>query len=475
MKSNSSQGSNNASHEGQGKGKLNSRRNSSKKEESENNSSQKEEIKKPFDKYNGLTSEKIREIAKCYLRIGTDYYLYTEIYTAKKERVKILKKWKKSIIIEDHGKKIFSEIEKFFDFILVPDNTDNYKRNIGGCYNIYEPIQFRPTPGQFPHTENFLAHIFGQYINVGLDYLAIIFTKPAEKLPALCLVSKEQKTGKTTFLHWVSKIFGDNSVILGNEDFGSNFNTSWVSKLIIGIDESFIEKRVIKEKIKRLVTDDKILAENKGIDKVRRDFIGKFILLSNNEENFIQMDSEDNRFFVLKVPSVLEEDPFLEEKLIKEIPAFLHFLQNRELQYKKQSRLWFPPEVYETEALKSVVKSSKTIIEKTMIEHLSDLKDNIEAKSDEPDFKGIKEIHMTPTRLAEQIKTNIRNVNGLHLKIRDIFKSWELTPSEKSERYKYPVFDEETWNGSTERVLKFKSETGKYYKIKFDLLDDLRS
>jgi len=58
-----------------------------------------------------------------------------------------------------------------------------------------------------------------------LDYLTILFLKPAEKLPALCLVSKEQKTGKSTFLHWLQKIYGDNAVILGNEDFSSNFNT----------------------------------------------------------------------------------------------------------------------------------------------------------------------------------------------------------------------------------------------------------
>jgi len=95
------------------------------------------------------------------------------------------------------AQRFFDEIEKFIDFVLVPDNSDNYKRNIGNCYNIYEPIKFTPEKGEFKMTEIFLEHIFGTYLNVGLDYLTILFKKPAEKLPALCLVSREQKTGKS--------------------------------------------------------------------------------------------------------------------------------------------------------------------------------------------------------------------------------------------------------------------------------------
>lgn len=434
------------------------------------NSSAKTKNQKPFDRAGRRTAEEIKKIAKNYKRIGTDYYLYATILTAKKEPVKMLKRWRKTTIKEDYGTKVFDEIEKFIDFVLVPDNSKNYKRNIGNCYNIYEPIKFTPEKGEFKMTEIFLEHVFGEYLNVGLDYLTILFTKPAEKLPALCLVSKEQKTGKSTFLHWLQKIYGDNAVILGNEDFSSNFNTSWASKLVIGLDESFIEKRIIKEKIKRLVTDDNILAENKGVDKVRRDFIGKFILLSNNEDNFIHMETEDNRFFVLKAPTVQNENPFLLEELIKEIPAFLYFLQERNLYHEKESRLWFRPEVYETEALKKVVKSSKTILEKTIVDYLSELIDNISVLNESKEMDAIK---ITPMRLADALKEKIRYSNGMHIKIKGVFRSWGLEPAKKPTRFKYPVFETEYFENQKERIIKFNSEIGRFFTIPFSKIEEL--
>ena len=435
---------------------------------------EKKETQKPFERTNKLSPEQIKEIASNYKRIGTDYYLYATILTAKKEPVKILKRWRKTIIKEDYGTKVFDEIEKFVDFALVPDNTSKYKRNIGDCYNIYEPIKYTPVKGDFKLTEVFLEHIFGEYLNVGLDYLTILFLKPAEKLPALCLVSREQKTGKSTFLHWLQKIYGDNAVILGNEDFSSNFNTSWASKLVIGLDESFIEKRIIKEKIKRLVTDDNILSENKGVDKVRRDFIGKFFLLSNNEDNFIQMEKEDNRFFVLKVPTVENENPFLLEELTKEMPALLDFLQDRELYHKKESRLWFRPEAYETDALKKVVKSSKTILEKTMIDYLTELVDTISVL-DEDEYKKMDAIKITPMRLADVLKEKIRYSNGLHIKIKEVFKTWGLEPVNKPGRFKYPVFDTAYFQDQNERIIKFNSEIGRFFIIPFSRIIDINA
>ncbi len=434
----------------------------------------KKETRKPFEKVGRLSLEQIKEIASNYKRIGTDYYLYHDIYTAKRNPVKVLKKWRKTTIKDDHGPKVLEQIEKYYDFVLVPDNTVNFQRNIMGCYNIYEPMQHLPKEGDFKKVMTFLEHIFGSYLEIGLDYLTLLYTKPAENLPALCLVSKEQKTGKTTFLKWLQKIYGDNAVILGNEDFGSNFNTAWVSKLVIGIDESFIEKRIIKEKIKRLVTDDSILVENKGVDKVRRNFIGKFVLLSNNEDNFIQMEKEDNRFFVLKIPTVRDENPNILDELTAEIPAFLHFLKTREMYHKKkESRLWFKPELYITDVFRRVVKNTKTVIEKSIIEYLAELADNIRAVDDSMEVNSI---DIVPARIAEAIRPMATGINGLNIKIGDILKKeWDLSPTEKSERFSYPFFDFIITNSQTnekERVVRFNSQTGKFYKIPFSLIDE---
>lgn len=429
----------------------------------------------PFEKAGKLTQVELRKQAEKYKRIGTDYYLYTDILTAKKKKVKLLKKWKKTTIKDDHGTKIFDEIEKFIDFVNIPDNTDNYKRNIGDCFNLYEPIPFRPVKGEWIKTEYFLNHIFGEYYDVGIDYLQLMYSKPTQSLPILCLVSKIQNTGKSTFLKWLNIIYGDNAAILGNEDFGSNFNAHWINKLVIGVDESFIEKKVLKEKIKRLATDDSALQENKGVDKIRRDFIGKIILLSNNERNFIQMDQEDNRFFVLKIPKVEKEDPDLETKLEQEIPAFLYFLVNRTLKHKKLSRLWFLPKIYLTDTFCRVVQSTRNIIEKSLIDYLGDLADNIRSIDES---KEVDSIDIVPIILAKAIKPSIGNFNALNLKIGDILRDdWNLHPSDKSVRFRYPYFSDQeygTETGETERIIKHGSHTGTFYKITFSLIDEKR-
>lgn len=428
----------------------------------------------PFEKDSKLSQQKLKKQAEKYKRIGTNYYIYTDIPTAKMKKVKILKKWNKTTIKDDHGTKILEYIEKFIDFVNVPDNTEKYKRNIEGCFNLYEPVPINPTEGTWEKTKDFLKHIFGQYYEVGLDYLKILYVNPTQKLPILCLVSKTQKTGKTTFLKWLCDIYGDNSVILGNEDFSSNFNAHWINKLVIGVDESFIEKKILKEKIKRLATDDTALQENKGIDKVRRDFIGKIILLSNNENNFIQMDEEDNRFFVLKIPVVEKEDPDLDIKLEKEIPAFLHYLMNRTLKHKKESRLWFSPDIYITETFRKVVKSTRNIIEKSLIDYLADLADNIREIDDSNEAESV---DIVPARIADAIKPMIGNINGLHIKISEILKNdWDLLPTEGSVRLRFPYFDFIIPDDSQEeeRIIRFKSQTGKFYKIPFSLIDEKR-
>lgn len=64
-------------------------------------------------------------------------------------------------------------------------------------------------------------------------------------------------------------------------------------------------------------------------------------------------------------------DHFIEdfnEKLKAEIPAFKYFLNTREILYKKESRMWFKPELLKTEALKRVIRNLFGLDEKDLIE-----------------------------------------------------------------------------------------------------------
>ncbi len=48
--------------------------------------------------------------------------------------------------------------------------------------------------------------------------------------------------------------------------------------------------------------------EAKGKDREEVEFFGKFILCSNNEDNFIQIDENEIRFWIIKVRSIKSEN-----------------------------------------------------------------------------------------------------------------------------------------------------------------------
>ena len=87
-----------------------------------------------------------------------------------------------------------------------------------------------------------------------IDYIKLLLEKPTQILPVLCLVSESRNTGKTTFLNFIKVIFGANMTINTNEDFRSQFNSDWATKLIIGVDEVLLDKIEDSERIKILST-----------------------------------------------------------------------------------------------------------------------------------------------------------------------------------------------------------------------------
>lgn len=265
------------------------------------------EKEKPDD----ITIILMREGEK-YIRVATDYYRLSHILNARKQSTPVQQLWRKGAIIGDFGKEIFRYINKYVAFVNIPDNSENYLKehihNGDAYYNLYEEMKYAPAPGDVTITIKFLSRIFQEKLDIVMDYLKILYENPTQNLPVICLVSKIQETGKSTYMKWLCSIFGRNAIILGNEEFSTNFNSLYASKLIVCIDEFFIDKTIIKEKIKRLTTTDSINMEAKGRDTIRMDFFGKLILSSNTEDNFIKMDEDDNRFFVVKVPALTPGD-----------------------------------------------------------------------------------------------------------------------------------------------------------------------
>lgn len=361
-----------------------------------------------------------------YLRIGTQYYKRGRVPLHSGDYSETLLPWSKGEIITDMGKDFLDTIEKYDGFCSIPDHK-NYKQVIKNFYNKYEKLEHQFEKGDFPLTETFLQHIFSEQYDLGIDYLTILWQKPTQILPILCLVSEDRKTGKTTFLNWLKLLFQGNMTINKNEDFRSRFNSDWSSKLIVAVDEVLLDKKEDSERIKNLSTAVTYKTESKGVDKVESYFFGKFILCSNNEDNFIQVDSSEIRYWVRKVPVLRDENenPDLLEELKKELPCFLEFIDAREISVPKKTRMWFDKRQIYTEALRRLVKGNKTYLNKE-IEHIL-FDDFIRFEVDILEYSA--------TDLCEMLKRN--NVFSNSFKVSEVLKKDYGLESKNSTYTKY--------------------------------------
>lgn len=362
-----------------------------------------------------------------YFRCGDDYFELVPTPTPFGEMEEVLTKRSVKTITDDFGKDAIKHIAKYKAFVNIPSNI-NYQRIINNCYNYYNPISHEITEGSWYFTEMFLHHIFGDYYDVGIDYLTILFKEPTQILPVLCLVSEERRTGKTTFLDWLTDIYGENACVIGSEELKSQFNGVFLRKLICGIDEtSLSDNREITERIKFLSTAKVIPIQTKGKDFVLVKNFCKFIMCSNKVDSFIYSDSEEVRFFVLKVPPFEgKEITDIRKRMYDEIPAFLHFLLNRNTTYKKETRAWFAYNLIRTDAFDALCEKQKPRVQKIIETWISETMEDFE----------LTELKMTKNALISVLPELHKYEN----QINDILKKMGCEKSDKTVRFKIPVW-----------------------------------
>lgn len=309
------------------------------------------------------TKKRLQKAAKNYIRVGDNYYKI--VYRPDKEGkpLKDYLKLNKGTLIDDHTHGIIKYISKFDDFCMVASHT-NYKQVHNGFYNEYSELTHKPKEGDCNTILAVIKHVFGEhYFDFAIDYLQLLYTSPYQRLPILLLESQEKNTGKSTFANIIYKIFQDNAIKIGNNDLQSDFNSVWVKRLAIIVDETSLEKKGVTQMLKRFSTETgKVTVNEKNKAQSEVDFFGKFIFISNEEGKALFIERNDPRWAVFKVPTFAEkgikDDPLIDDKLEAEIPAFLHFITQRTLKYKRESRMYFAPVVYQTAQLQLYYNNS---------------------------------------------------------------------------------------------------------------------
>lgn len=386
-----------------------------------------------------------------YIRVGTSYYKKVQAPTISGHLNEILVPWNIETIRQDHGKNYLSKIHKFDGFTCLPDHM-NYKQTFRDFYNMYSELSTTPQEGSVEKTLEYIRHIFGEQTELGLDYLQLLYTRPVQILPILCLVSKKRSTGKSTFLKWLKKMFENNLTYLTNDSFSSQFNSDWANKLLICIDEVLFNKEELTERIKYLSTTDTNKFEAKGKDKREVEFFGKFVLCSNNEESFIKIDNNETRFWVRKIPEIKSENTNLLKELVSEIPAFLYFLKHRKLSTEHLTRMWFTPRQIRTPALRKLQMHNRNRVEKELANVILTVME----------VHDLQEVQLCPLDALQSLNRTRVRTDLTHIR-RILKKEWRLKNQSNSLLYrKFSL-----WQDGT---ISFSEAKGRYFTITKDLL-----
>lgn len=316
------------------------------------------------------------------VRVDGKFYLETRIPSFRDLEGRItLKPISRQDIMDDYGTEAPRKLihRKYISFVNIPSHT-HFQQVVGNCWNRYCRLSYEPQKdGSWLHIDALLHHIFddaGMY-ELALDYLTIMYQRPEQQLPILCLVSKEGSTGKTTFLKLLEAMFEENAAVdLSDAELSAQFNTVTSGKLVIGIDETAVgDNKRITEVLKRISTSDVTYTEAKGVDKVKEDSFTKIVLCSNSETHFAHIKPDEQRFWIIRVPVLTKEEkegtPNLKAYLKEEVPAFVGFLNNRGIQSKNVSRMWFSWQQYHTDAFDRLITDQRPKNMRVVVNYLA--------------------------------------------------------------------------------------------------------
>jgi hypothetical protein len=394
------------------------------------------------------------ETKKRYIRVGTTLYKIVRRPLLSGDFVEERRVWNYETFRQDHSKDEQSSIQKYDGFCSVPNHID-YQQSIGNFLNLYEPVPFKPFEGECPTTLSFLAHIFEEQIELGLDYIQLLYMQPLMRLPILLLVSTERNTGKSTFLYFLKSIFAGNMTFNTNEDFRSQFNADWANKLIVAVDEVLLDRREDSERIKNLSTAMSYKAEAKGKDRSEVEFFAKFILCSNNEDCPVIIEQAETRYWVRKIRPLEKENNRILSLLKAEIPQFLHFLMQRKMSTQQKSRMWFRHDLLETDALKRIRQYNRGRVELEMLQVISDI-------------MHIKELEQVSFCVGDMVAMlNNRSVKCEPSAVRQVLQGrWHLSPSPN------PVYST-TYNLEVSGEVIESCKTGRFYRITRSRLNEI--
>lgn len=293
-----------------------------------------------------------------FYQIGDSFFSRDLSYTDESKGEYVVTKLSDKTVTQRYGKDFINNIPFYVNYRCVPSH-DDYKPFIGKSFNSYHPLPVEPKEGDWSNWKSLIEHIGGDKSDILLDYLIILLRYPLQKLPVLALVSKENKTGKSTFINGILNILGKNAGMFQQADLNNNFNAGWATKLVAGFEETS-STQPAANKIKCMTTAPTIQVNEKFVPSYSINTFVKLMIASNHEDDGLYLDDEDTRYFVIKVPKIKSHDADFNSKLIKEEPAFLHYLLNATPKNQRRDRMWFTSDQIRTKQMEVMIESNRS-------------------------------------------------------------------------------------------------------------------
>lgn len=200
------------------------------------------------------------------------------------------------------------------------------------------------------------------YLELMLDYLAIAWRKPTQRLPVLVIHSNRSNNYVDLFFDLIFSMFLKNVRDICEEDISSGYNKKWGLAHILRIEEKEISKEMMD-----LIKEESSSTTRNIISKDFPSFqipnYSKIIVASDEISNFYYTDKENFPFFIDPLPFPEEgNDDFYYCALDYELPCFLDYLANHhKILTEEESNIWFNFNDIKTPVLNKLQERSKSL------------------------------------------------------------------------------------------------------------------
>ncbi len=316
--------------------------------------------------------EMVRIMKNHVIDLSTDTYISLE--TNVRYRISSMNSKYRHILQSPHSNLSADDCMRKVEGVeYIPGVTQRFVMQPDGMkLNTWRPSLVVPERGDCSLITDHLRYVMGDAAAEHfLNALAYIIQHPGKKIRHAFVIGGKQGTGKSFIGALLSELLGAHNVrTINASTIVSRWNVNLCGcQCLIAEELSISDKHEGYEQIKTLITQDRIMVEEKGIPMFFANTPHLIVALTNHDVP-IRLPEDDRRFFVTYVdssPRSAEYYDTLFHSGLRQASAFLHFLLIRDVQS-------FSPDAHPplTEAKKALIDASRPQIEQAVLQMIDD-------------------------------------------------------------------------------------------------------